>query len=88
MYTICANFIKKMMAKSKIMKSYQGIIKKKLQKKLREKLRKILHKKSGKSLFFYILFSVTSISFLVFHEVLIILQQATRKTHPRACQCI
>ena len=39
--------------------------------------------------FFYVFFFITQfISFLVSHEVLIILQQATRKTYPRAHQCI
>ena len=34
------------------------------------------------------LFLQLSLSFLVSYEALIILQQATRKTHPRAYQCI
>ena len=43
---------------------------------------------SDKSFFFYILFSVTQSFFVGSYEALIILHQATRKTHPKTFQCI
>ena len=39
-------------------------------------------------MFFYVLFLKLDLFFLVSHDTLKILQQATRKTHPRAYKCI